>query len=105
MNNSTRNRYFLSCIDDLLKILALRRSFSYVCLMIFIVSLVICFLGLPRFWPIVGGVLLFVLYCAYSCLNLLGVILRWLAAHFTVTFPAACFSRHHLTLQRTVYRC
>jgi hypothetical protein len=32
--------------------------------MIFIVSLVIGFLGLPRFWPIVGVVLV-VLYFAY----------------------------------------
>jgi hypothetical protein len=64
--------------------------------MICIVSFVICFFGRPRFFLIVG-VVLFVLYCAYSCLNLLGVIFRWLAAHFTVTFPAACFSRHHLS--------
>lgn len=70
--------------------------FWYVCFMFSIVWGVICFLGLPRFCPMVGGVLLVVLYFAYICLNRLGVILRWLAAHFTVILPVACFSRHHL---------
>ena len=64
--------------------------------MIFTVSFVIGFLGRPTFNPIRGTVLV-VLYFAYICLNLPGVIFRWLAAHFTVTLPAACFSMHHLS--------
>ena len=52
--------------------------------MMSIVSLVICFFGRPMFWPIVGGVLLVFLYCVYSCLNRLGVILSLFAAYFIV---------------------
>ena len=60
--------------------------------MMSIVSCVICFLGRPRFFPIVGVVFVF-LYWVYICLNLLGVIFRWLAACFMVILFSACCCR------------
>ena len=68
----------------------------FVCLFYDLYCFFCFFFGRSRFCSIVGVVLV-VLYCAYSCLNFFGVIFRWLAAHFTVTFPAACFSRPHLS--------
>ena len=67
--------------------------FDGACFMISTVSGVICFLGRPRFLPMVGVVLLVVLYCAYSCLNLLGVIFRWFAACFMVILFCSCCCR------------